>query len=288
MFDKIKIVTDSTTSLTKKECEERGFICLETTYLVDDVLHSAFDNEEETLPEFYKSLDKAKTISTGCINTEIFEQCFNELASQGYKVFYMGLSAALSSTFSNAQTAANTVNEKYKEKVIYLADSRAGSYGTLLLLDKVQDLLNEGKTLEEVETIISEDAFKMNVAFIAPDLKFMLKSGRITAFTLGVGTLLNLVPTIYVGDKGQLVARDKCIGKKRAIKILKNKFTDFINKNNCTRCYLSSCDMGNEIEDIKQHIASNTKIKLEDIKTGLIDKTMSCNCGPKTVAIFCL
>ena len=39
-----------------------------------------------------------------------------------------------------------------------------------------------------------------------------------------------------------------------------------------------------DVEELKNHIISNTHIK--DIKVGYIDKTMSCCCGPKTIAIF--
>ena len=55
---KIKIITDSTTSLSKEECEKLGIDCLETSYMLDDVNYSAFENEEETLLDFYKRLDE--------------------------------------------------------------------------------------------------------------------------------------------------------------------------------------------------------------------------------------
>mgnify|MGYP003307639323 CR=1 FL=1 len=39
---RIKVITDSTTSLNKKECEEYGIDCLETTYMLDGELHYVY------------------------------------------------------------------------------------------------------------------------------------------------------------------------------------------------------------------------------------------------------
>jgi DegV family protein with EDD domain len=218
----------------------------------------------------------------------MFEECFNKFASEGYKVIYIGISGAISSTFSYSKLAAKNINEKYNQKNIYTIDSRTGSYGTYVLIDKIKELIAENKSIDEIEKIIIQDTYKIKTAFISPDLKFLLKSGRISHITLGIGSLLKIVPTIYVGEDGKFVAKDKAIGKKLAIKKIKTNFINYINENNCTRCYFAHCAMEDEIEDIKQYIAENTKIKLEDMKTGLIDKTMSCGCGPKTVAAFCL
>ena len=72
------------------------------------------------------------------------------------------------------------------------------------------------------------------------------------------------------------------------MKKLKTRFVNFIKTRNHTRCYLASCDMDKEIEEIRQYILENTDIKPENIKVGYIDKTMSCCCGPRTISIFCM
>ena len=288
MFEKYKIVTDSTTSLTKEECEKLDIVCLETSYTLDSELHSAFDDDSVSLPDFYLNLEKVKSCSTGCVNTDTFETCFNELTSQGYKVIYLGLSASLSSTFSNAEIAKNNVNEKYDEQVVAVIDTRCASYGALILIERVQELINENKSIKEIENIVTEDAKNMSVAFVSPDISFMYKCGRLGAIEMRIGKLLRIVPIIHVSESGKLKVKDKCIGKKLALKKVKNEFVQFINEKHHKKCYLSSCAMEDEVEEIKEYIASNTDIKIEDMKSGLIDKTLSCCCGPKTVAIFCL
>lgn len=281
----IKLVTDSTTSLSLEECNKRGIECLETTYMIDGKLFSAFESKEESLPEFYKRLDESKSCSTGCINIQTFEDCFEKFAAKGVKVLYTGLSASLSSTFSNATIAANNINSKFKSKMVAVVDSRSASYGTLMLLDVAEELIAEGKTLEELEESLNNFAKNMSVAFVARDLTFMYKCGRINAVEAGLGKILHIVPIVYVSESGKLKIGDKCLGNKLAHKTLKHKFTNLINNKHHTRCYITSCDLPEDVEDLKNHIIASTPVK--NIKTGLIDKTLACCCGPKTIAIFC-
>lgn len=287
-MEKIQIFTDSTTSLTKDECKKLNIECLETTYMIDGELHSAFDEENVSLPEFYDSLSKAKSVSTGCVNPSTFEEAFEKYVKEGTKVLYLGLSASLSSTYENSVVAADNLNKKYGNKMVAVVDSRSASYGSLILLERAQELINDGKSLEEIELELDTNAKSMSVAFVAHDLNFMYRSGRLNALEAGLGKLFKIVPIVYVSETGKLKLSDKCVGSKLAYKALKNKFAGLIQTKNHTKCYITSCNMPEEAESLRTFILENTTITEENIKVGLIDKTLSCCCGPKTLAIFCL
>lgn len=285
MKEKIVIITDTCSSLTKEECEKRNIICVETSYVLDDEEHLAFDEPNVSLVEFYEKLDAAKSVSTGCVSEAVFEETFEKTAKDGLKAIYMGLSGALSATYGYAQVAAEKINEKYGKKVIGLVNSRTGSIGVQILLDDAEELIAQGKTLDELEFILKDYASKLESVFICRDLKFLHKCGRLSSFEAGLGTLLKIVPLIHVDPKDdKLRVQDKCLGKKLAYKTLKNKFVKLINERPCEKCYIASCGLDEDAEELKNHIISNTHIK--DIKVGYIDKTMSCCCGPKTIAIF--
>lgn len=286
MKEKIVIMTDSCSSLTKEELEKRNIQYVEMSYVIDDVEHSAFDEEDVSLPEFYEKLDVAKSCSTGCVSESTFEEKFEELASQGYKVIYTGLSGALSSTFGYAQVAAEKINAKYGKKVIALVNSRTGSIGVQILIDDAEELLAQGKTLDEIEFVLKDNASKLESFFVCRDLKFLHKCGRLSSLEAGIGTLLKIVPIIHVDPKDdKLRPAEKHIGKKLAYKNLRNKFVSMINERPCEKCYIASCALDADAEELKNYIVENTHIK--DVKVGYIDKVMSCCCGPKTIAIFC-
>lgn len=284
MKNKIKLVTDSTTSLSHEECEALGITCLETSYMIDDELHMAFDDEKTSLADFYKKLDDIKSCSTGCVNVQTFEECFDNFAKNGEQVIYTGLSASLSSTFENSKVAANTINEKYGKTMVAVVDGRSACYGTLILLEMAKELIEEGKSLEEIAQTLDEEAKSMSVAFVCRDLKFLQKCGRIGVIEASVGKILHIVPIVYVSESGKLKTGDKCLGTKKALNTLKTKFARIINEKNHTKCYITSCDMNSDVQEIKEYIEANTKAI---VKTGPIDKTLACCCGPKTIAIFC-
>ena len=287
-MEKIKIFTDSTTSLSPEECKSLDIECLETSYTLNGEHHSAFDEQNVTLPEFYKKLEQSKSCSTGCINPNSFEEAFDAYLQKGFKVFYVGLSASLSSTFENSLIASNKLNHKYGKKVVAVVDGRSASFGTLALIERAKELIAEGKTLEELEILIDQAAKSMTVAFVARDLNFMYRCGRLSALETGLGKLFKIVPIVWVSESGKLKVGDKCLGAKLTYKTLKNKFINAINSKGHKKCYITTCDVPDEAELLAKEIIAGTNLKQDDIKFGLIDKTLACCCGPKTVAIFCL
>lgn len=288
-MEKIKIVTDSCSSLSKEECEKRGIICLETSYILNDEPHTAFDDDAVSLEEFYTKLENMKSCSTSNISVSTFEECFQKLVDGGYKVIYIGLSSALSSTFSYAETAAKTVNEKTGKKVVALVDSQSGSFGEMMALDETIDALASGVKFDEIEDYMKNYIQNSLSAFVAKDLNFIYKCGRLNILEASLGKLFNIVPIICpdLDNGGKLKVTSKNFGTKLAYKALKNKFVQFINEHNSKRCYIASCKLDTDAEDLKNYILANTNIKEEYIKVGYIDKTMSCCCGPKTLSIFC-
>ena len=288
-MEKIQIVTDSCSSLTKEECKKRNIICLETSYILNDVPHTAFDEEDVSLPEFYKKLEVMKSCSTSNIALSTFEECFEKLVAEGKKVVYIGLSTALSSTFSYAEAAAKAINEKTGKKVVAVINSNSGSYGEMLVVDATEEALENGMKFEDIEENMNNFAQNVASAFVAKDLNFIHKCGRLNIIEASLGKLFKIVPIICTEKSvnGKLKVTDKCIGTKLAYKTLRNKFVKLITENKAKRCYIASCDLDADAEELKKFILENTDIKEEYIKMGYIDKTMSCCCGPKTLAIFC-
>lgn len=287
-MEKIQLVTDSCSSLTPEECKKRNIVCLEMTYTLNDVPHTAFDEEEVSLPEFYKKLEVMKSCSTSNIALSTFEECFEKLVSEGKKVVYIGLSSALSSTFSYAQAAAKSINEKTGKKVVAVINSNSGSYGEMLVVDATEEALEGGVKFEDIEEHMNNFAQNVASAFVAKDLNFIHKCGRLNIIEAKIGTLFRIVPIICIDKSvnGKLKVTDKCIGTKLAYKTLRNKFLKYIAEHKSKRCYIASCDLDTDAEELKKFILENTDIKEEYIKVGYIDKTMSCCCGPKTLAIF--
>ena len=286
---KIKIITDGTSSLTLEEIKKLDIECVEMSYVLDGEEHYAFDDEGTSLPEFYEKIDAAKSISTGCVNPQTFEDLFEKYAAKGTEMIYIGLSAALSATSSNAETAAANIEKKYGKKLVYIVDTRqvGGSYGLYALIELAKDYIAEGKSASEVVELLNTKANNGSFAFVARDLNFLHKCGRLSAVGAMIGKMLKVVPLIYAdAETGKFKVGDKCLGTKLAHKTLKNKFIKLIAERGFTKAYITSCALDSEAEDLKNYILENTTGV--EVKVGYIDKVLSCCCGPKTLAIFCV
>ena len=102
-----------------------------------------------------------------------------------------------------------------------MVNSRTGSIGVQILLDDAEELLAQGKTLDECEFILKDYASKVESFFVCRDLKFLSKCGRLSSFEATLGTLLKIVPIIHVDPKDdKLRVAEKHLGKKLAYKII--------------------------------------------------------------------
>lgn len=98
-----------------------------------------------------------------------------------------------------------------------VVDSLGASSGYGLLMDKLADLRDEGKTLEEVRDFAEENRLKLHHWFFSTDLTFYVRGGRISKAAGWFGTALKICPLLNMDDEGHLIPRQKIRGKKAVI-----------------------------------------------------------------------
>lgn len=218
---KIKILTDSTCDIPKKE-EKRldiKIMCFPVT--VDGVSYRErkdFSNEE-----FYKMMDNAKEMPTTSQLTsfEILE-VYKELYREGWTdVIYVTISSTGSATYNNAVSAAQTFKEEILSKGgptmrIHVVDSKnyTGVYGYPVMQAALK--AQKGSSPEEIIEYINEWLDRAEVFFVPMTLKYVKKSGRVTAAAAFAGELLGLRPLIKIAG-GVSTVVEKIRGEKNII-----------------------------------------------------------------------
>ena len=81
-------------------------------------------------------------------------------------------------------------------------------------------MADEGKSAQEIFDALNNNGFKTFAIFAPGDLRFLKRSGRISAFVTSLGTMLKLVPIITANKEGKLKLFSKALGRKKAMKIL--------------------------------------------------------------------
>ncbi len=279
----------STSDLNVKHYKDRGirYICFH--YFLDGIEHK--DDFGETLPisEFYKKMEQGAMTKTSQLNAQDYYNYFENLINEGYKeILHLTLSSGISGTINSAKIAVSMINEKYKDVKIYIVDSLAASSGYGLLMDKLADLKDEGKSIEEVRDWAENNRLSINHWFFSTDLKYFVRGGRISKTSGFFGNMLHVCPLLNVNDEGKLIPREKIIGKKKAINAIVQKMIENAKdgKDYNDYCYISHSAVFEDAKAVKDKVEEafpNLKGKVEIFDIGT---TIGSHTGPGTVALF--
>lgn len=279
----------STSDLNVKHYKDRGirYICFH--YFLDGIEHK--DDFGETLPisEFYKKMEQGAMTKTSQLNAQDYYNYFENLINEGYKeILHLTLSSGISGTINSARIAVNMINEKYKDVKIYIVDSLAASSGYGLLMEKLADLKDEGKSIEEVRDWAENNRLFINHWFFSTDLKYYVRGGRISRTSGFFGNMLHVCPLLNVNDEGKLIPREKIIGKKKVINAIVQKMIENAKdgKDYNDYCYISHSAVFEDAKAVKDKVEDyfpNLKGKVEIFDIGT---TIGSHTGPGTVALF--
>ena len=278
----------STADLSKEHFEKRDikYICFH--YELDGVSYP--DDLGQTIPfdEFYQKMAEGSETKTSQINETEFTEYFEEFLKEGKDILHLCLSSGITGVINSANIAKNALLEKYPDRKIIIVDSLAASSGFGLLMDKVADLRDEGKDMEEVAAWVEENKLKLHHWFFSTDLTFYVKGGRVTKTAGFIGGILNICPLLNVSNEGKLIPRYKIRGKKKVIQAIFEQMKEHA-ENGADyngKCYISqsaSYEDAREVADLVEDYFPklNGKVVINSIGT-----TIGSHTGPGTVALF--
>ena len=278
----------STADLSKEHFQSRGieYICFHFTLDGVDYL----DDLGESIPfdEFYTRMANGSTTKTSQINIDEFVNFWKPFLEEGKDVLHVTLSSGISGVINSAESAAKMLQEEYPDRKIYVVDSLGASSGYGLLMDRLADLRDEGKTIDEVKEFALKNRLHLHHWFFSTDLSFYVKGGRISKAAGLFGTLLNICPLLNMDNLGRLIPRYKIRTKKAVINRIVDKMEEHADGglNYSGKCYIS---MSHCLEDARKvadlvearfpHL--NGKVEINNVGT-----TIGSHTGPGTVALF--
>lgn len=217
----IRIVTDSTCDLTRREQEELGIDVIPLTINFDGRIYK--DGVDLTQEQFYAKLEKvSKLPTTSQINPGEFGQYFQSCLDSGDDVVGIFLSSGLSGTYQSAVIAANEVGPDR----IFPVDSRSFSFGTALLIREAVRMRNDGQyKAADIAKAIALLSRRLKLYAVVDTLKYLKMGGRLDAKTAFVGELLGIKPVAEVVD-GKIEIVGKVRGDSAFIKALYKKFQE--------------------------------------------------------------
>ncbi len=278
----------STADLTKEHFEKRNiqYICFH--YEMDGKAYRDDLGESMPFDEFYKRMAEGADTKTSQVNAAEYEQYFEQFLTQGKDIVHVCLSSGISGTINSASIARENLAERYPDRKICLVDSLGASSGYGLLMDKLADLRDEGKTVEEVCDFAEVYKYNVHHWFFSTDLTFYIRGGRISKTSGMIGTVLGICPLLNMDDEGKLIPREKIRGKKKVIRRTLEKMkehaqngADYSGK--CYICHSASPEDAKQLADLVEKAFPKLDGEVEIYNIGT---TIGSHTGPGTVALF--
>ena len=278
----------STADLEKEHFEKRDihYICFH--FELDGKQYR--DDLGQSIPfdEFYRRMQEGASTRTSQINVEEFREYFEPFLKAGKDILHVTLSSGISGVFNSAKLAADELMEQYPDRKIYVVDSLGASSGYGLIMDKMADLRDEGKTLEEAHQWLEENKLKLHHWFFSTDLTFYIRGGRISKTAGTVGMVLNICPLLNMDNEGRLIPRQKIRTKKKVIQEITEKMkehaqngTDYSGK-----CYISQSACYEDAKKVADLVEEAFPKLSGKVVINNIGTTIGSHTGPGTVALF--
>lgn len=237
---------------------------------------------------FYEAMANGADTKTSQINVAEFTDYFEGFLKEGKDIIHLTLSSGISGVINSALIARENLLEEYPERKIYVLDSLAASSGYGLLMDKLADLRDEGKSIDEVYEWANKNRLKLNHWFFSTDLSFYVKGGRISKTSGFIGGMLNICPLLNVDFMGRLIPRYKIRTKRKVIQAIVDKMEECCDdgleySGKCYMCHSACYEDARTVADLieARFPKLDGKVLINSIGT-----TIGSHTGPGTIAVF--
>ncbi|MCR5557982.1 MAG: DegV family protein [Butyrivibrio sp.] len=278
----------STADLSEQHFNKRDikYICFH--FEIDGVGY--MDDLGKSIPfkEFYNRMAAGSMTKTSQINVGEYLEYFESFLKEGKDILHLSLSSGISGTLNSATIARDQLVDKYPDRKIYVVDSLAASAGYGLVMDKLADLRDEGKSIDELYKWTVEHRLECQHWFFVSDLHYLVRGGRVSKVAGAIGNVLNICPLMNVDYQGRLIVRAKVRGKNAVMKAQVEKMVELAENGTDYdgECFISNSDCYDDARAVADMIEDKFpklkgRVKIYDIGT-----TIGSHTGPGTVALF--
>ena len=276
------IVSENTADLFDGYYDEHKNILVPLSFSIGDKVY--LKEEDISLFDFYEKLKSGIRVKTSQVSMGEVRDVFIKLLSENNDVIYIAFSSGMSGGCANIKTLAEELKKTYSKNKLTVIDSLSGGGGQGLLLYYANKMNDEGKSYDEIVEWLETNKHRVHHTFIVDDLTNIKNSGRISAVTAFIGSVLHIKPVMTIDDNGHVAIIAKSLGRKKAIlEMIKIFEKNYIPEDND----FILIGHTNEIAEA-ENLANIIKNKTMNvpIKFGCIDKLVSANAGYKALAIY--
>lgn len=199
---KTAILTDTNSGITTEEGRQMGISILPMPVIIDE--KSYLEGINITNCELYEALKKGRNVSSSQPSPGDVMNMWDQILEGGSDALvYIPMSSGLSGSCHNAIRLA----EEYGGKVL-VADNHRISLPLKESVFDAKKLADEGCSAREIKEYLEKTAYETSIYVSVDSLKYLKKSGRITASAAAIANMLHIKPVLSIrGEKLDLFAR---------------------------------------------------------------------------------
>lgn len=214
---KIGITSDCSSGLEYAPFEHHVKITRTTIHFGDTELVDGIDIKAD---EFYKRLVETDIVPTtsapslGEISSRV-----EEWKKEGCTdVIHFPISFGLSAYGENLESAFDDMVDGVK---LHVFNCHSACIMEGYCAHYAQILADKGYSVDEIMAECQKLADQTAAYFVVDDLKYLVKNGRLNAFSGAVGSLLKIKPILYLGKNGTIDVKEKVRTRTKAIERIK-------------------------------------------------------------------
>lgn len=276
----IQLVADSTCDLSPELLEKHHIAVIPLCIVMDD--KSYYDKEEISPEEIYKWADANRTTpKTAAASYERAMETLQPFMDAGDDIIFIGISEQMSTTCN----VIRLIKDDQNYDKLHVIDSMSLSTGIGLQLLYAAELIDDGKTAEEIVERVEQRRYRVRASFVVDTLTYLARGGRCSSVTALLGNTLKLKPQIVV-ERGSMGVYKKFRGKQASVimKYAKELEEALLHADpSCVFVTHSGCDdaIVNEVVSYLESLDYFGKIYVTTAG-GVI----SSHCGPGTLGVL--
>jgi DegV family protein with EDD domain len=194
------IVTDSIADIDQDYLKSKAAIVIPLNVNVDNV--SYYDKLTINNEILFDLIDKSLEYPTTATPTiKYINDLFSKLLLNYKNILVIAVSSNLSATHNVVKKEVEKLVDKGKN--IRIIDTLTNSVAQGLLVQRAIELLEEGKTIDEIEKIINEEKQKSEILVCLETFKYATMSGRLPKAVGKIGMFFGIRPIMSIDKKGK-------------------------------------------------------------------------------------
>ena len=243
--------------------------------------------ESMTPHDFYEEMrrDPTRHTTTSAVTPGRYLEVFEKAAQEGTPTIYLGLTAGLSSSIYNAETAAEMVREKYPDFELYVLDTRCDSAAIELLAIEVMRQAASGLTAEEVYAWAQDARYFVHGYFMLDSFGALAAGGRIPPAAAQIGGKLDIKPELSYDTNGALTLRGMCRGRKKALRAILQDFHECYSHDASLPLAIVSSDAEKDADWLEAQVRKEKGCESVTVIRSSVSPILGSHVGPGMVAL---